>query len=92
MTKLAEKLADKLSGDLSEDEMKAIMGDHDRQMAQLEGVLAAEKDKQLAALREKLRRRREEKEAALLRKQKEEVQKYNVDDNDMFKYRLKPPV
>ena len=92
MTKLAEKLADKLSGDLSEDEMKAIMGDHDRQVAQLEGVLAAEKDKQLAALREKLRRRREEKEAAHLRKQKEEVQKYNVDDNDMFKYRLKPPV
>ena len=60
MTKLAEKLADKLSGDLSEDEMKAIMDDHDRQVAQLEGVLAAEKDKQLAALREKLRRRRED--------------------------------
>ena len=74
MKKLAETLADKLSaGDLSEDEMKAIMDDHDRQAAQLEGVLAAEKEKQMAALREKLRRRREEREAALLRKQKEEV-------------------
>ena len=74
MKKLAETLADKLSaGDLSEDEMKTIMDDHDRQVAQLEGVLAAEKDRQMAALREKLRRRREEKEAALLRKQKEEV-------------------
>lgn len=78
MKKLAEKLADKLSGDLSEDEMKAIMDDHDRQVAQLEGVLAADQDKQMAALRDKLRRRREEREAAMLRKQKEEVPKYSV--------------
>ena len=53
--------------------MKAIMEDHHRQLSDLEGVLAAEKDRQAAALREKLRRRREEKEAELLRKQKEEV-------------------
>lgn len=73
MKKLAEKLADKLSGDLSEDEMRAVMEDHARQVVQLEGMLASEKEKQMAALREKLKRRREEKEAALLRKQKEEV-------------------
>lgn len=74
MKGLAEKLADKLSaGNLSEDEMKAIMDDHDRQVAQLEGMLADEKERQMAALRDKLRRRREEKEAALLRKQKQEV-------------------
>lgn len=53
--------------------MKAIMEDHHRQLSNLEGVLEAEKDRQAAALREKLRRRREEKEAELLRKQKEEV-------------------
>lgn len=73
MKKLAEKLADKLSGDLSDDEMRAVMEDHARQVVQLEGMLASEKEKQMAALREKLKRRREEKEAALLRKQKEEV-------------------
>ena len=73
MKKLAEKLAEKMSGDLSEDEMRAVMEDHERQVAQLEGVLASEKEKQMAALREKLKRRREEKETALLRKQKEEV-------------------
>ena len=74
MKRLAENLADKLSGDLSEDEMRAVMEDHERQVAQLEGLLASEKEKQMAALRDKLRRRREEKEAAMLRKQKEEVQ------------------
>ena len=73
MKKLAESLADKLSGDLSEEQMKAVMEDHERQVAQLEGMLASEKEKQMAALRDKLRRRREEREAALLRKQKEEV-------------------
>ena len=70
---MAESLADKLSGDLSEEQMKAVMEDHERQVAQLEGMLASEKEKQMAALRDKLRRRREEREAALLRKQKEEV-------------------
>ena len=74
MTRLAENLADKLTGDVSEDKMRAVMEDHERQVAQLEGLLASEKEKQMAALRDKLRRRREEKEAAMLRKQKEEVQ------------------
>ena len=74
MKRLAENLADKLSGDLSEEEMRAVMEDHERQVAQLEGLLASEKEKQMAALRDKLRRRREEKEAAMSRKQKEEVQ------------------
>ena len=74
MKRLAENLADKLSGDLSEDEMRAVMEDHERQVAQLEDLLASEKEKQMAAMREKLKRRREEKEAAMLRKQKEEVQ------------------
>lgn len=74
MKRFAENLADKLSGDLSEDEMRAVMEDHERQVAQLEGLLASEKEKQMAAMREKLKRRREEKEAAMLRKQKEEVQ------------------
>lgn len=74
MKRLAENLADKLSGDLSQDEIKAAMDDHERQVAELEGLLASEKERQMAALRDKLRRRREEKEAAMLRKQKEEVQ------------------
>ena len=73
MKKLAENLAEKLSGDISEDEMKAILTDHDQQVSALEGALASEKEKQMASLREKLRRRREEKEAALLNRQKEEV-------------------
>lgn len=73
MRELAEKLANKLSGDLSEDEMKAIMDDHEREVVNLENALDAEKEKQLASLREKMRKRREEREAALLRKQKEEV-------------------
>ena len=73
MKELAEKLANRLTGDLSEDEMKAIMDDHERQVANLENSLDSEKEKQLANLRDKLRKRREEKEAALLRKQKEEV-------------------
>lgn len=81
---LAGKLADKLSaGDLTEDEMKAIMEDHHRQLSNLEGVLEAEKDRQAAALREKLRRRREEKEAELLRKQKEEAAKANIRLDDV---------
>ena len=74
MKRLAENLADKLSGDLSEEKMREVMDDHERQVAQLEGLLASEKEKQMAALRDKLRKRREEKEAAMLRKQKEEVQ------------------
>lgn len=74
MKKLAEKLANRLAaGDLSEDEMKAIMDDHEKEVANLENALDAEKEKQMANLRDKLRKRREEKEAALLRKQKEEV-------------------
>lgn len=83
MKKLAEKLAEKMSGDLSEDEMRAVMEDHERQVAQLEGVLASEKEKQMAALREKLKRRREEKEAALLRKQKEEAVHSNIRLDDV---------
>lgn len=79
MRQLAEKLANRLAaGDLSEEEMNAIMADHDREVSQLSNVLADEKEKQMADLREKLRRRREEKEAALLRKQQEEVR-----DNDL---------
>lgn len=73
MKELAEKLASRLTGDLSEDEMKAIMEDHEREVANLENALDSEKERQLASLRDKLRKRREEKEAALLRKQKDEV-------------------
>lgn len=76
MKELSEKLANKLSGDLSEDEMKAIMDDHEREVSNLENALDAEKEKQLASLRDKLKKRREEKEAALLRKQKEEVKEF----------------
>ena len=71
---LAERLANRLSDpNLTEDQMKAILEDHERDVSQMEDRLAAEKDKHMAELREKLRRRREEREVALLRKQKEEV-------------------
>ena len=72
--RLAETLATRLAaGDLTEVEMNAIMADHDREVSELNSILAGEKEKQMADLRDKLRRRREEKEAALLRKQQEEV-------------------
>ena len=71
---LAERLANRLADpNLTEDQMKAILEDHERDVSQMEDRLAAEKDKHMAELREKLRRRREEREAALLRKLKEEV-------------------
>lgn len=71
---LAERLANKLADpNLSEEQMKAIFDEHERDVAQKEDRLAAEKNKQMAEMRDKLRRRREEREAALLRKQKEEV-------------------
>ena len=79
MTRLAEKLASRLAaGDLTEEEMEAIIADHEREVSQLSNILSDEKEKQKAHLREKLRRRREDKEAALLRKQKEEVRRFLV--------------
>ena len=74
MKMLAERLANKLADpNLSEEQMKAIFDDHERDVALKENMLAVEKNKQMAEMRDKLRRRREEREAALLRKQKEEV-------------------
>ena len=71
---LAERLASRLADpNLDEEQMKAILDDHEHDVALMEGRLAADKDKQLAEIRDKLRRRREEKQAALLKKQKEEV-------------------
>ena len=73
MQDMAMKLADKLSGCTTEEEMKEIMKDHDQELRRLENALSAEKEQQLESLKEKLRKRREEREAALLQKQKLEV-------------------
>ena len=71
---MAERLASRLADpNLDEEQMKAILDDHEHDVALMEGRLAADKDKQLAEIRDKLCRRREEKQAALLKKQKEEV-------------------
>lgn len=73
MQGMAERLADKLSGCASEEEMQEIMKEHDQEVRRLETALSAEKYQQMESLKEKLRRRREERTATLLEKQKLEV-------------------
>lgn len=73
MNMKAEELADKLSGCTNEEEVRAIMNEHDEELRRLEHTLAAEKEQHLNNLKERLRKKREEREEALLKKQRKEV-------------------
>ena len=65
MKKGGEELAEQLTGDLSEDEMKRIIDNHNAKLKELEGKFDDQKDRQQAELMEKLAQRRLKREMAL---------------------------
>ena len=65
MKKSAEELSDKLSGDLTEDEIKNIIAAHNKKLGELGDQFDAQKNRQQAELMEKLAQRRMRREQAL---------------------------
>ena len=65
MKKSAEELSDKLSGDLTEDEIKSIIAAHNKKLGELGDQFDAQKNRQQAELMEKLAQRRLRREQAL---------------------------
>ena len=65
MGKAAEDLAEKLSGDLSDSEIAAVIAAHNKELRELESKFDTQKDRQQAELMEKLAQRRLKKEMAL---------------------------
>ena len=65
MKEAGEELAEQLTGDLSEDEMKRIIDAHNAKVKEMEERYDDEKDRQQAELMEKLAQRRLKREMAL---------------------------
>lgn len=65
MKKAAEELAEKLSGELSEDEIQRVIASHNSKLKDMEDKLDMQKDRQQADLMEKLAQRRRNRELAL---------------------------
>ena len=65
MKEAGVELAEQLSGDLSEDEMKRVIDAHNAKLKEMEDKFDSQKDRQQAELMEKLAQRRLKKEMAL---------------------------
>jgi uncharacterized protein with von Willebrand factor type A (vWA) domain len=73
LEEMSDKLAFKLQGDQTQKEVDAIMAAHEAELSETMRRLDQERDKQAAALRDKLAHRRREKTAALREKHAKEV-------------------
>ena len=79
----------KLSGDLSEAELKAILSQHEKDLQAALDKHNSAKEKQLADLRHKLEERRRKRERELRDKQKKEVGSFSLTSTERFVSMLK---
>ncbi len=86
MKRAAERLAEDLSGDLSEDEIKRVIDLHNKELDRLGNKYDAQKDRQNAELMEKLAKRRAMKEAALREKHEQIVSWFYFILNKLFTF------